>query len=145
MEQKEEKAVLTGVIKRVKFHNPLNGYAILSVELIENEDIKDNITITINQPKIFEGVTMSFTGAWIKHPKFGHQFQAESCYELPPATKEAVIRYLSSGFFPGIGPVTARKIVNYFGDRILDRPFPSQYYVGNSRINAKENVGRVII
>jgi exodeoxyribonuclease V alpha subunit len=120
MEEKEDKVVLTGVIKRVKFHNPLNGYAILSVELIENEDIKDNITVTVNQPKIFEGVTMSFTGGWVKHPKFGHQFQAESCYELPPATKEAVIRYLSSGFFPGIGPVTAKKIVNYFGDDALD-------------------------
>ena len=24
-----------GVIKRVKFHNPLNGYGILSVEIIE--------------------------------------------------------------------------------------------------------------
>jgi exodeoxyribonuclease V alpha subunit len=120
MENKESKTVITGVIKRVKFHNPANGYGILSVELIENQDVKDNVTVTVNQPKLYEGVTMSFTGDWIKHPKFGKQFQAESCYELPPATKEAVVRYLSSGFFPGIGPATARKIVSYFGDDALE-------------------------
>lgn len=116
----EEKISFTGIIKRVKFHNPLNGYGILSVEIIENEEFKDNVVVTVNQPKVFEGVTMSFTGIWIKHPTYGNQFKAESCYEMPPATKEAVIRYLSSGFFKGIGAATAKKIVNHFGDDALD-------------------------
>ena len=116
----EEKISFTGIIKRVKFHNPLNGYGILSVEIIENEEFKDNMVVTVNQPKVFEGVTMSFTGIWIKHPTYGNQFKAESCYEMPPATKEAVIRYLSSGFFKGIGAATAKKIVNHFGDDALD-------------------------
>jgi exodeoxyribonuclease V alpha subunit len=116
----EEKISFTGIIKRVKFHNPLNGYGILSVEIVENDDFKDNVVVTVNQPKVFEGVTMSFTGTWIKHPTYGNQFKADSCYEMPPATKEAVIRYLSSGFFKGIGAVTARKIVNHFGDSALD-------------------------
>jgi len=109
-----------GVIKRVKFHNPLNGYGILSVEIVGEKEAKDNVTVTVNQPKIFEGVTMKFSGSWTKHPKFGHQFKADSCQEIPPATTEAVIKYLSSGFFPGIGPVTAKKIVKYFGDEALD-------------------------
>jgi exodeoxyribonuclease V alpha subunit len=116
----EEKTTITGIIKRVKFHNPLNGYGILSVELVENKDEKDNTTVTVNQPKLYEGVTMSFTGEWINNPRFGKQFKAESCCELPPATKEGIIRYLSSGFFPGIGPSTARKIVAHFGDEALD-------------------------
>ena len=116
----ENSSSFVGVIKRVTFHNPLNGYGILTVEVIDDDKIKDKVTVTVNQPKIFEGVTMNFTGTWSKHPKYGKQFKAESCYELPPATKDAVIRYLSSGFFPGIGPVTARKIVNYFGDEALE-------------------------
>lgn len=111
---------LTGIIKRIKFHNPLNGYGILSVEVVGEKNIKDNITVTVNQPKVFEGVTMKFSGSWIKHPKFGKQFKADCCQEIPPATTEAVIKYLSSGFFPGIGPVTAKKIVKYFGDEALD-------------------------
>lgn len=109
-----------GIVKRVKFHNPLNGYAILSVEIVDKKEFKDSVTITVNQPKVFEGVTMKFSGSWIKHPKFGKQFKCSSCQEIPPATTEAVIRYLSSGFFPGIGPVTAKKIVRYFGDDALD-------------------------
>jgi exodeoxyribonuclease V alpha subunit len=116
----DNQSSFVGVIKRVTFHSPLNGYGIINVEVIDNDKIKDKVTVTVNQPKIFEGVTMSFTGHWIKHPKYGKQFKAESCHELPPATKEAVIRYLSSGFFPGIGPVTAKKIVNYFKDDALD-------------------------
>lgn len=115
-----ETTSFVGVIKRVKFHNPLNGYGILSVEVVDKKDFKDNITITVNQPKLFEGVTMKFSGSWIKHPKFGKQFKCTSCQEIPPATTEAVVRYLSSGFFPGIGPVTAKKIVKYFGDDALD-------------------------
>lgn len=117
----QEKIKITGVIKRIKFHSQTNGYGILTVELTDKESVdKQNITVTVNQPKLFEGVTMSFTGFWGKHPKFGEQFVAESCYELPPATKDAVIKYLSSGFFPGIGVQTAKKIVNYFGDDALD-------------------------
>lgn len=115
-----ETTSFVGVIKRVKFHNPLNGYGILSVEVVNKKDFKDNITITVNQSKLFEGVTMKFSGSWIKHPKFGKQFKCTSCQEVPPATTEAVIRYLSSGFFPGIGPVTAKKIVKYFGDDALE-------------------------
>jgi exodeoxyribonuclease V alpha subunit len=110
----------TGVIKRIKFHNPLNGYGIISVEIFDNKDLKDNVTVTVNQPEMFEGVTMKFKGCWIKHPKFGKQFKASFCQEVPPATTEAVIKYLSSGFFPGIGPVTAKKIVKYFKDDALD-------------------------
>lgn len=109
-----------GVIKRIKFHNPLNGYGIISVEIIDNKESKDNVTITVNQPEMYEGVTMKFTGSWIKHPKFGKQFKASFCQEVAPATTEAVIKYLSSGFFPGIGPVTAKKIVKYFKDDALD-------------------------
>jgi len=116
----DNKSTFIGVVKRVTFHSPLNGYGIINVEIIEDDKVKESVTVTVSQPKIFEGVTMSFTGIWTKHPKYGKQFKAESCYELPPATKDAVIRYLSSGFFPGIGHVTAKKIVNYFGDDALD-------------------------
>ena len=116
----DNKSTFIGVVKRVTFHSPLNGYGIINVEIIEDDKVKESVTVTVSQPKIFEGVTMSFTGVWTKHPKYGKQFKAESCYELPPATKDAVIRYLSSGFFPGIGHVTAKKIVNYFGDDALD-------------------------
>lgn len=102
------------------FQNPLNGYAIINVEIVEGERAKESVTVTLNHTKLYEGVTMRFSGVWVKHPKFGYQLKAESCFEIPPATKNAVERYLSSGFFPGIGPVTAKKIVNHFDDDTLD-------------------------
>ncbi len=115
-----KKESFDGIVKRITFHNPLNGYGIVNVEVLGDKKLKDDVTVVLNQPKIFEGVTMHFTGDWINHQKYGKQFQASHVYEIPPTTKDGVIRYLSSGFFPGIGPATAKKIVNHFGEEVLD-------------------------
>jgi exodeoxyribonuclease V alpha subunit len=115
-----EKDTIEGIIKRVTFHNPINGYGIINVELLGQTDTENNVTVTLNRPQVFEGVTMRFVGVWTKHPKYGKQFKCESCQELPPATKEAIIKYLSSSFFPGIGPSTAKKVVAHFGEDAID-------------------------
>lgn len=115
-----KKESFDGIVKRITFHNPLNGYGIISVEILGEKKKKEDVVVILNQPKLFEGVTMNFTGDWINHPKYGKQFQATHSYEIPPTTKDGVIRYLSSGFFPGIGPATAKKIVNHFGEDVLD-------------------------
>ena len=41
--------------------------------------------------------------------------------EEVPRSAEAVIKYLSSGLFPGIGKVTAQKIVDHLGPDALDK------------------------
>lgn len=115
-----KKESFNGIVKRITFHNPLNGYAIISVEVLGDKKSKEDVVVVLNQPKLFEGVTMHFSGDWINNQKYGKQFQATYVYEIPPTTKDGVIRYLSSGFFPGIGPATAKKIVNHFGEDVLE-------------------------
>ena len=62
-----------------------------------------------------EGESLLVSGQWQVHNRYGKQFSVDQWERLLPATKEGLIRYLSSGLIKGIGPVTAARIVDYFG------------------------------
>ncbi|WP_020585534.1 SF1B family DNA helicase RecD2 [Desulfobacter curvatus] len=110
--------VLKGVVDRVTFHNPDNGWSILKVLPFDRPGNRE--TVVVHQTKVFAGATMEFEGAWTVHPKFGRQFKAVRAREKKPATASALEKYLGSGLIKGVGPKTAKKIVGYFKDRTLD-------------------------
>jgi exodeoxyribonuclease V alpha subunit len=112
---KDDKIV--GTIERIIYKNEENGYHVLSVLL---RDRGKEYTVTTNQLKIHEGTTMEFYGQWVSNPRYGNQFKAERTVEIAPETQEAMVKYLSSSFFKGIGPVIAKKIVSHFGERVLE-------------------------
>ncbi len=62
-----------------------------------------------------EGESLLVSGEWQVHNRYGKQLSVERWERLLPATKEGLIRYLSSGLIKGIGPVTAARIVDHFG------------------------------
>lgn len=108
---------ITGVVDRIMFKNESNGYHALALEV---DGLKD-VTATIHHPNIFEGFTYEFTGEWTLHQKFGNQFKATSAIEVLPSTRDGLRSYLASSFFPGIGPVIANRIINYFdGEDVLE-------------------------
>lgn len=113
--EKQSKKIV-GILNRIIFKNEDNGYQVLSVDIPNHE----GVNVTITQPNIFEGVTYEFQGEWSVHSKFGHQFKADIAFEVQPSTKEGLKAYLQSSFFPGIGPVIAERIINHFGDNIID-------------------------
>ena len=59
-------------------------------------------------------------GELIYHPKYGEQFQFQTVTKIRPQGKAAIIGYLSSGLIPHVGKVTAKRIVETFGDETLD-------------------------
>lgn len=59
-------------------------------------------------------------GTWACHPNFGMQFQAFKFTILKPATLKGIEKYLGSGMIKGIGPATARKLVDTFGLETLE-------------------------
>jgi exodeoxyribonuclease V alpha subunit len=109
---------LYGIVDRVTFHNPENGWTILRVFPFKNPHQQE--TVIVHQTKVFAGATMEFKGAWTYHPQYGRQFQASEAFEKKPATTAALEKYLGSGLIKGVGPKTARKIVNHFGNKTLD-------------------------
>jgi exodeoxyribonuclease V alpha subunit len=107
-----------GIVDRVTHHNPDNGWAVLRVSSFDNPHQQE--TVIVHQASVFAGATMEFHGAWVVDPKYGRQFKADRAIEKKPATTAALEKYLGSGLITGVGPKTAKKIVNHFGNRTLD-------------------------
>lgn len=109
---------IRGIVDRVTYHNPDNGWSVLRVTPFDNPHQQD--TVIVHQTKVFAGATMEFQGAWIVHSKFGRQFKAAKAFERKPATTAALEKYLGSGLIKGVGPKTAKKIVNHFAKQTLE-------------------------
>ena len=113
---------LRGIVERVTFHNPDNGWSVLRVFPFDNPGQQE--TVIVHQTKVFAGATMEFQGAWTSHPKFGRQFKAVKAVEKKPASAAALEKYLGSGLIRGVGPSLAKQIVAHFGMdamAVLDR------------------------
>ncbi len=109
---------LQGIVQRVTYHNPENGWSVLRVAPFDRPESLE--TVTVHQTQVFAGATMEFHGVWTLHPQFGRQFKAERTIEKKPATTAALEKYLGSGLIYGVGPKTAGKIVHHFQEKTLD-------------------------
>src|SRR5205807_4048905 len=109
--------ILAGVIERVTFHNPENGFAVLRVQA---EGRPELVTLVGQMPSALAGEYIEATGAWINDREHGLQFKADEIKTTPPHTAKGIERYLASGLIKGVGPHYARKIVEVFGDKTLD-------------------------
>ncbi|MDN6160372.1 MAG: ATP-dependent RecD-like DNA helicase, partial [Staphylococcus equorum] len=84
-----------------------------------NEDFDSMPTIVGFFPEIAEGDVYTFKGQVVTHSKYGKQLKAETFEKELPQTKEAIISYLSSDLFKGIGKKTAQSIVNKLGENAI--------------------------
>jgi len=107
---------LTGVVERVTYFNPDNGYSVLRLSV---KGYPDFVTVVGNLPEVTPGESLRVLGQWAMHADYGRQFKAERCEQVLPATVEGIRRYLGSGLIKGIGPKTAEKIVDTFGAETL--------------------------
>ncbi|MBE6634532.1 MAG: ATP-dependent RecD-like DNA helicase [Ruminococcaceae bacterium] len=107
---------MTGQIEHVIYANEDNGFAICDMGTEEN----DLITITGIMPYVGEGDSVTVIGKWVHNPKYGRQFKVESWEKQLPADSASILRYLASGGVKGIGPKTAQRIVDEFGDETFD-------------------------
>lgn len=108
---------LTGEILGIIYQNEINSYTIAEIYANELEKIE---TIVGYLPFIAEGDEVKLIGKIIEHKEYGEQFKVEVFEKLMPQTLEALERYLGNGTIKGVGPATARKIVEKFGDETLD-------------------------
>ena len=106
---------LTGTVEHVVYHNDKNQYTVLEMAAGE-----ERVTVVGAFPFVSEGEELQVYGAWDTHPSFGEQFKATAFERARPATAAAMLKYLSSGAVKGIGPATARRIVEVFGEKALE-------------------------
>ena len=114
MEQELE--ILQGTIAAVVYQNYDNGYAVLRLNCGGGETV--TVVGTIPMPAC--GESLMVTGKWSTHASYGRQFEAEFLERVLPTTANEILTYLSSRIIKGIGPKSAARIVDKFGDKTLD-------------------------
>lgn len=106
-----------GLIERITFHNPENGFCVIRVKAREHKDL---VTLTGNAININVGEYVQATGTWFNHTTYGLQFKAEFMTVIPPTTIDGIEKYLASGMIKGIGPHFAKQLVKKFRDKVFD-------------------------
>ncbi|HEX2986386.1 MAG TPA: ATP-dependent RecD-like DNA helicase [Caproiciproducens sp.] len=113
--QDESLLQMTGSVEQVIFRNEKNGYSI--IELNAGGEL---VTVVGTMPFVSAGEELRVVGNWINNPTYGTQFKADAFEHSKPATASAMLKYLASGAVKGIGPGTAAKIVDSFGENTLN-------------------------
>jgi exodeoxyribonuclease V alpha subunit len=108
---------LSGLVERVTFYNPDNGFCVLRVKARGERDL---VTVVGHAPTISAGEFVQATGKWINDRTHGPQFKASFLRAAPPTTVEGIERYLGSGMIRGIGPVYGKRLVRAFGEAVFD-------------------------
>ena len=107
---------LEGEIIEIIYKNELNSYCIAVMQTLTD----DEITIVGYLPFINVGDTIKVVGKMVEHQEYGEQFKVDTFEKQMPQTTEALERYLANGTIKGVGPATARKIIETFGDDTIN-------------------------
>lgn len=115
-------SMVKGTVEAILFQNKENFYTVLKVDPIEtNEEFDSMPTVVGFFPEIAEGDVYTFKGQAVTHPRYGKQLKAETFEKELPQTKDAIVSYLSSDLFKGIGKKTAENIVDTLGENAINK------------------------
>jgi len=104
------------VADRFVFTSPDGDYAVLA-----GHDVKANQAVRLTGPLAHIGIgeSLSVKGRWTRHPEYGYNFRVREVEITRPTQLVAIAGYLAANLH-GIGPKTAQKIVDHFGDQTLN-------------------------
>jgi len=108
---------LSAEVQTVTFFNEGNNYLIARVH---SKDEPGPFSIVGYIDKVTPGEMLRLSGSWVTHPKYGRQFQVETFSHEMPATINGIRRYLASGMIKGVGGVLATRMVDVFGEKVLE-------------------------
>lgn len=106
---------IKGEVQDIIYKNEINSYTIATFKTSEEET-----TVVGYLPFINSGDTLKVNGVFIEHQEYGRQFKIETFEKIMPQTLDALERYLANGTIKGIGPATAKKIVETFGEETIN-------------------------
>ena len=112
----ERDVTLQGTIERFTFRNPDTGWAV--VRLLD-EATGRSIAAVGSMAQLVEGQRLKITGKEESHPRFGVQVRVVTFETIAPSSEAGIEAYLASGLVKGVGPATAKKIVQALGIETL--------------------------
>jgi exodeoxyribonuclease V alpha subunit len=104
-------------ITQVIYSKTDSGFAVIKAKDIN----KNNVFTAVGKilgPKVYEIIKMN--GYWFRNEKYGIQFKVLSSEISVPQNLASITNYLGSAFVDAVGPKSARRIVDYFGEQTLD-------------------------
>lgn len=101
---------IKGYVDHIIYQNKDNGYAVLSMNVEDEEEICVGIFRGVDN-----GENLEITGEYVEHPSYGFQFKASSFRVVEPDDLLSMERYLGSGAIKGVGEALAKRIVKKFG------------------------------
>ena len=106
---------IEGTVEEVIYENESTGYRVFSV------DCDGELIMAVGTcMAIYPGELINAVGSWTEHATYGRQFLCEEIEKSFPGELEGISKFLLSGAVKGIGPATARKIVDLFGEDSFD-------------------------
>lgn len=106
---------IEGTIEDVIYENESTGYRVFSV------DCDGELIMAVGTcVSIYPGELINAVGSWTEHATYGRQFVCEEIEKSFPGELEGISKFLMSGAVKGIGPATAKKIVDLFGEDSFD-------------------------
>ena len=115
--ESSDREVLAGLVERVTFHNPENGFCVLRTRARGHREL---VTVVGYAAMVAPGEWITASGEWVNDRTHGQQFRARFIRTAEPSSVEGIEKYLGSGMIRGIGPVYARKLVRAFGEKVFD-------------------------
>ena len=106
---------IEGSVERIVYRNEDNGYTVLEID-VDGEEF----TAVGVMPQITAGDRARMLGSFTEHKSYGLQFSAQTCEVERPTGAADILRYLASGAVKGVGPTTARRLVDAFGENTLE-------------------------
>jgi len=105
-----------GVVERIVFRNNANHYTVLRLKIHD----KPLLTAVGSFLAIAPGQDLELEGEYKDHPQYGRQLMVSSYTEKVPVEVVGIEKYLGSGLIKGVGPRTAQKIVEHFGQKTIE-------------------------
>lgn len=105
---------IEGILSEIIYQNEINSYLVGVFETEEEE-----ITVVGYLPFVNKGDTLRLIGKYVEHKDYGEQFKIETFEKIMPQTLGALEKYLANGNVKGVGPATATKIINKFGEETI--------------------------
>ena len=144
---------IKGIFRKFIFEGN-NNYVIGLFRIKETNDENlldyENRTITItgyfHELTIDENYIMN--GETVNNPKYGLQYNVKEYERITPEGKDAVIEFLSSGLFPGVGDKTAKQIVDTLGEdtlKLIEEDYSNLLMVPNLKTDKAKRIHDILV
>ena len=109
---------IKGLVLVSIYVNEPSGFGIFKVSFSNSGQKPVTIKGTLADLKMDH--TYEFFGNYVEDRNYGLQFQVDSYEMILPTHTDFIVKYLSGPSFPGVGRIIAERIVEKYGELVLD-------------------------